>query len=198
MNSIPIPNNSHTARDPSYRYKRDMLVISKSGKHFVIDNLDTVCTQTKINKADIIKFMPKHFKQPIKMFCDKVGVKVNSTEATEAIENMLETYIVNNIICSNCAYPELEMNKTSDNYMVCNSCGHNMSKSVGSSEFADLSGSDKMAESGNLTVSGKNKTKKSATEQKKEVRLAKKLAISMTREAKKEKRSYVDGDSDSE
>ncbi len=123
MPRVPIPNNEHTAMDPSYRYQRDMLVISKSGQYFVIDNLDTVCKQTKINKTDIINFIPKHLKQSVKMFADKDGVKVNYEDL---IENMLETYIVKNIICSKCSYPELEMDNTSERYMTCNSCGHNM------------------------------------------------------------------------
>jgi translation initiation factor 2 beta subunit (eIF-2beta)/eIF-5 len=122
MPKIPVPNNNHTISDLSYRYQRDLLIISKSGQHYLIDNLDIICKQLKIKKSDIINFMPKYLKQPIKMFGDKVGIKVKSSDI---LEKMLENYIINNIICSKCSYPEIETNNDSECYMICNSCGQN-------------------------------------------------------------------------
>jgi translation initiation factor 2 beta subunit (eIF-2beta)/eIF-5 len=62
MPRIPIPNNEKTIMDPNYRYKRDKLIISKSGEYSVMDNLDQICKQLMIDKSDIISFIPKYLK----------------------------------------------------------------------------------------------------------------------------------------
>jgi translation initiation factor 2 beta subunit (eIF-2beta)/eIF-5 len=182
MPKIAIPNNSHTIMDPSYRYQRDMLLISKSGQYFIMDNLDLVCQQIKVDKADIIRFIPKHLKQSVKMFGDKVGVKVMSESA---FETMLEQYINNNIICTTCKIPEIEMNKTSERYMFCNSCGHNN----GSASLVSVAAVASSTSANGTDGTNQTKGKKSAKELKKEAVSAKKQAILDARNSKASKLS---------
>jgi len=182
MQKIPIPNNAHTAMDISYRYIRDKLDISKAGEYYIINNLDTICKDINVEESDIISFIPKHLNQAVKKISGKVGLKVMSEEI---LEDMLETYIVKHIICSKCSYPEIEMNKTNENYMICKSCGQNNS-SVSSKKTKDT------------------KTSKKPKELKKNKIAAKKQAIANARKSKlhygseSDDNTNSDGDSDSD
>jgi translation initiation factor 2 beta subunit (eIF-2beta)/eIF-5 len=201
MSIIPIPNNSHTAMDPSYRYMRSAVITSKFGQHFVIDNLDTICSQIKVDKADVINFIPKYLKQSVKMFGDKVGTKVSSPEV---YEEMIEAFIVKHVICQRCSLPEIEMDKTSENFMVCNGCGNNCDKSAKSTK--STKSSDTLTDDAEIKTA---KVKKSAKETKKEAATAKKQAIMNARKTKSSKvvsnshnladdEDRFDGDSNSE
>jgi translation initiation factor 2 beta subunit (eIF-2beta)/eIF-5 len=181
MQKIPIPNNEKTIMDPTYRYKRDALIISKSGQYSVMDNLDQICRQLMIDKSDIISFIPKHLKQSVKMIENKVGTKVNSDSS---LEDMLEYYIVKNIICPNCSLPEIDMNKCSKRHMVCNSCGYD--------------NSDNNLDLTQLNMSRSSKVKKSTKELKKDAIAAKKQAILEARKSKTFKKSDLESDSESD
>jgi len=180
MPRIPIPNNEKTIMDPNYRYQRDKLIISKLGEYSVMDNLDQICNQLMIDKSDIISFIPKYLKQSIKMFKTKVGTKVNSDSN---LEDMLEYYIVKNIICPNCSLPEINMNKCSERHMICNSCGQ-----------------DKLDQKQQiqLEISISSKVKKSKKELKQEAIIAKKQAIIEARKMKTFKKSESESALESE
>ena len=180
MQRIPIPNNEKTIMDPNYRYQRDRLIILKSGEYSVMDNLDQICNQLMIDKSDIISFIPKYLKQSVKMFKTKVGTKINSDSN---LEDMLEYYIVKNIICPNCSLPEINMNKCSERYMTCNSCGQDNSNK-NSNKNSDISKSSKV--------------KKSTKELKQEKIIAKKQAIIEARKSKTFKKSEIESESESE
>jgi hypothetical protein len=105
------------------------------------------------------------------MIGNKVGTKVNSDNN---LEDMLEEYISKYVICPNCSLPEVEMNKCSEHYMICNSCGHNNSN-TNQNTSSDLVQFD-------LPVSCK--VKKSTKELKKEAIIAKKQAILEARKSK--------------
>ena len=75
MSQIPIPNNENTRMDPNYRYQRNQLQASKTKQFYVIENLDLVCSQLKVDKSEVIAHIPKYLKQGTKMFGDKIGVK---------------------------------------------------------------------------------------------------------------------------
>lgn len=181
MQKIPIPNNQKTIMDPTYRYKRDKLIISKSGQYSVMDNLDQICRQLMIDKSDIISFIPKHLKQSVKIIENKVGTKVNSDSS---LEDMLESYIIKNVICTNCSLPEIDMNKCSKRHMICNSCGYD--------------NSDNKLDLAQLNMSRSSKVKKSTKELKKDAIAAKKQAIFEARKSKTLKKSGSELDSDPE
>jgi translation initiation factor 2 beta subunit (eIF-2beta)/eIF-5 len=193
MPRIPIPNNEKTSVDPNYRYQRDTLIISKSGQYSVMDNLDQICKQLMIDdKSDIINFIPKYLKQSVKMIGNKVGAKVNSDDS---LEDMLEYYIIKNVICSNCSLPEINMNKCSERYMTCNSCGQDKFNQVKS----DHKQSDhKQSDQKQLNMSISSKVKKSTKELKKDAIIAKKQAILEARKSKSIKKSDSDSESESE
>jgi translation initiation factor 2 beta subunit (eIF-2beta)/eIF-5 len=174
MSRIHIPNNDHTRMDPSYRYQRNQLVASKTKQFYVIENLDLICTQLKVDKSEFIAYIPKYLKQGIKMFGDKIGVKIQSEHV---LEEMLESFILEYIICPKCSYPEIELDSKSDNYLVCNGCGHNC-KGINT----NANDSKLLAESISDTSS---KPKLSAKEQKALEKNAKKQAILNSRSAKK-------------
>jgi hypothetical protein len=190
MSRIPIPNNDHTRMDPSYRYQRNQLIASKTKQFYVIENLDLVCSQLKVDKSEVIAHIPKYLKQGTKMFGDKIGVKIQSEDA---LEEMIESFIIKNVICPRCAYPEIELNPKSNNHLTCNSCGQNCKE-----KSKDTNDS---TEDSKETVVSSAKPKLSAKEQKTLAKNAKKQAILDSRNAKKTNKISVNtaiSESDSE
>ena len=120
MNTIPIPCNDDTLKDPFYRYKRSELKIDKCSNYLKLDNLDQIAKQLKVDQQIIINNIRKYLNCSIKIINEKVCI---SGKSENDIDNMLEKFIVENIICPKCNYPELELN-----YNTCNSCGHSINK----------------------------------------------------------------------
>jgi len=131
MSTIPIPCNDDTLKDPFYRYKRSELKIDKCSNYLKLDNLDQIAKQLKVDQKIIISNIKKYLNCNITIVNNKVCIKGKSEDD---IDNMLEKFIVEKVICPNCNYPELELNPESDNYNSCNSCGHCINKKEDNNE----------------------------------------------------------------
>ena len=172
MNTIPIPCNDDTLKDPFYRYKRSELKIDKCSNYLKLDNLDQIAKQLKVDQKIIISNIKKYLNCNITIVNDKVCIRGKSEDD---IDNMLEKFIVEKVICPKCNYPELELNPESDNYNSCNSCGHCMNKKEDNDDDKKIK-----------TIS-KKESKKMAREEKQK-------QILNARKAKKEKEESSDSE----
>lgn len=119
MVKIPIPNTIDNQLDPSYRYQREKLSISKQGQYYILDNIDTIIKQINSysNSIEKIKsYLSNKLNQSI-IIDKKTGLlKVKSIPID--IDDYIENYIKEYIICDTCNKPELNENN------ICNCCGN--------------------------------------------------------------------------
>ena len=123
MNKVAIPNNDLTQLDPSYRYKRNKIKMTKNGQFMVMDNIYEICTKQLVVKNDFfLRYLKTQIGQTIKnMGNNKFGIK-NKTQ--EEIENILEKFINEHICCKGCKLPEIDLlNDKDKSYKICKSCG---------------------------------------------------------------------------
>lgn len=113
---IPFPKNEKTSIDPSYRYKRDMVIIDKSGQFCILKNIVSIAKDLNIKIEDLIKYLQKKSSQTI--ILDKVSntYKMKNINVTD-VEKFLEQYIVENMVCNKCLLPEVKDK-------ICKACGN--------------------------------------------------------------------------
>lgn len=112
---IPIPNTEKNRMDPNYRYMRHTLLTKKVGEFYEFTNMQIVAEQIKISQSNIVSYFTKKLKQPV--IVDKKSNKVKVKSLALDVEKLLESYIVETIICKKCEFPELNEDK------MCKSCG---------------------------------------------------------------------------
>lgn len=111
---IPFPKNDKTSIDPSYRYKRDILVIEKSGQFFNLKNIVAIAKDLNIKIEDLIKYLQKKINQSI--ILDK-STNIYKIKNNTDVEKYLEQYIVENLVCTKCKLPEVKEK-------ICSACGN--------------------------------------------------------------------------
>lgn len=117
MTKIPFPKNEKTSIDPNYRYKRDLIIIEKSGQFFNLKNIIAIAKDLNIKIDDLIKYLQKKLSQNI--ILDKITNTYKMKNiSTNDIEKYLEQYIVENLVCIKCHLPEVKENK------ICSACGN--------------------------------------------------------------------------
>jgi translation initiation factor 2 beta subunit (eIF-2beta)/eIF-5 len=130
MSKIPIPNNELTQIDPSYRYMRNTIKLSKSGQFMAMENINEICTKQLCVKTNaFLKYLKTQIAQSIKnMGNDKYGIK-NKTQ--NEIELILEKFIVDHICCKNCGLPEIDLLNDDDvSYKICKACGSDCANQI--------------------------------------------------------------------
>jgi translation initiation factor 2 beta subunit (eIF-2beta)/eIF-5 len=119
MSQLQTSGKVNIGRDNSdshYRYKRNMVEIkveNKNGGQTRITNLDTICSQIKSGKDEIVKFIQKALSVPIKD--DTLRGEIDASK----IEVTINLYIDKYILCpsKNCKLPEYHNG-------VCKACGY--------------------------------------------------------------------------
>jgi translation initiation factor 2 subunit 2 len=112
---IPIPNTKENQFDPSYRYQRDAIRITKSGQQYVLENIVDISNQLHVSVDSIKKFLQNKLNQPI--ILDKKTNQLKIKSITLPLENYIEEFIKLYVLCKKCNKPELD-NKT------CKCCGY--------------------------------------------------------------------------
>jgi translation initiation factor 2 beta subunit (eIF-2beta)/eIF-5 len=112
---IPIPNTCQNQFDPSYRYMRDSLKISKQGQFYVFENIEQVGEQLNVTIDKIKSYLTSKLGQPIIVDKKTKMMKIKNLPSNfeECFESFIETYV----ICKDCKKPEL------DDKRVCKCCG---------------------------------------------------------------------------
>jgi translation initiation factor 2 beta subunit (eIF-2beta)/eIF-5 len=113
---VPIPNTPENQFDPSYRYMRDSLKISKQSNSFVIENMDQIAKQLHVSVNEIRQYLLTKLNQPIVVDKKSGHLKIKSLPID--FESMFESFILKHVICQTCNKPEL--NQTN---RICDSCG---------------------------------------------------------------------------
>jgi translation initiation factor 2 beta subunit (eIF-2beta)/eIF-5 len=113
---IPFPKNEKTLIDPSYRYKRDIIVIDKSGQFSILKNIVSITKDLNIKLEDLIKYLQKKLSQTIILDKTTNIYKMKNINVTD-IEKFLEQYIVENMVCTKCQLPEVKDK-------ICKACGN--------------------------------------------------------------------------
>ena len=119
MPKIPIPNTDLLIEDPFYRYKRDRIEVSTSGRFHVITNFRLICKQLDMKTIEeerlLVDYFKKSLKQPVIYDQEHGTVKMKSLPVS--LEQILEKFIGKYILCAKCGLPELNKDR------VCKSCG---------------------------------------------------------------------------
>lgn len=106
--------------DPFYRYKMDRLRIIRQKNKTVIENINKVCKDLKVQPALLVDFYKK-----------KLGIsmvyKDNILSTTANIEDKvfchyLRVFIEEYILCSKCRLPETTLEKTKDKLVLTCNC----------------------------------------------------------------------------
>lgn len=105
--------------DPFYRYKRDIVVISETKKYFCWTNFMKICRQLKRNHLTIKKWISIKIGARTEFDTKTNALNIYKKISSNDIENVLETYILNHVICSRCENPE-----TDEQTMYCEACGY--------------------------------------------------------------------------
>jgi translation initiation factor 5 len=122
MPKLNIPRSVH---DPTYRYKRDKIEIviqNTNGGITKLLNIDKIALQLGSTQEDILKFLKKKANTSI---IEKNGPFLRKSETVENLEDMLEEYILKEILCPKCSNPEFteeKIKKTS--IKTCKACGY--------------------------------------------------------------------------
>jgi len=117
MTKIPFPKNERTTIDPNYRYKRDQIIIEKSGQFFNLKNISIIAKDLNIKIDDLVKYLQKKLNQPIIIDKSSNVYKIKNINGINDIEKFLEQYIVENLVCNKCNLPELKDTR------ICSACG---------------------------------------------------------------------------
>lgn len=118
METVNIPAS---VSDPYYRYKREVCIaIYKpiNGGVTVISNLETVAHQLGREIKDIISYLKK------KLGTRNTGVQFSGIHSVGILEQHLENYIREFILCLRCKNPETVTHKKKTR---CKACGHSYS-----------------------------------------------------------------------
>ena len=107
MSSKPTINIPSDMIDPFYRYKRHPIVVNyikKNNGITTLENIIIIAKELNRNRKDIIKFLQK-----------QIGVSINNKNQInkiipqELLEEYLEIYINNNVLCKKCNNPETDI-----------------------------------------------------------------------------------------
>lgn len=119
MYTVNIPKSSD---DPFYRYKRHILVVTETSKYggtTIVTNADVVAKEI-YRTLDDLKFL---FTKTLGTSVVKKdqGLSLRGKYSQQALEVVLENYIMNGVLCHVCGNPETV--KEGKNYR-CNACGN--------------------------------------------------------------------------
>jgi translation initiation factor 2 beta subunit (eIF-2beta)/eIF-5 len=129
MNKINIigakQKNKEIIYDSFYRYKMDKLIVNKIKNKLIIDNLDIIAKELHINPNAIAVFYKNYLNTNIKYNNGQLEINGN-TFTQKYLQDSLDEFIDEFIICSNCNLPELEHYCNKNELCIkCKSCGLN-------------------------------------------------------------------------
>jgi translation initiation factor 2 beta subunit (eIF-2beta)/eIF-5 len=126
MVKVNIPAN---VNDPTYRYKRDKIEITiqnTNGGITKLLNIDKISQQLGCDVSDILKFLKKKANTSI---IEKNGPFLRKTESVIKLEEMLEEFIIKEILCPKCNNPEFTSEKVEKTFIItCKACGNSRTK----------------------------------------------------------------------
>jgi translation initiation factor 2 beta subunit (eIF-2beta)/eIF-5 len=109
-------NIPRTNIDPFARYQREKIVITIIKGYTIITNLDSIAHSLNRTSKDIISFLASN------LGTRGSENKLRGSNFTVAqLEDKLEVYIINNVLCKTCGNPETHVEKSK---LRCLACGY--------------------------------------------------------------------------
>jgi translation initiation factor 2 beta subunit (eIF-2beta)/eIF-5 len=120
MSKVNIPKSNI---DPCFRYKRDNVkiqILNNNGGVTKLVNIETIAKTLNVSVKDILNY----FKKKLNVTVIEKELIIKKVETVNNLEEILEEYIKNNILCTKCANPEFteESNKKTK-IKICKACG---------------------------------------------------------------------------
>jgi len=121
MSNINIPKDN---LDPFYRYQRSIIqseTNSKNGGTTILTNLDKIAKDIYRTTDDLIKVLKKQLATSIQFKNNCIIIK--GYHKAEVLDNIIEDYIKNNVLCELCGNPETLPIGKNQKYQ-CQACGN--------------------------------------------------------------------------
>ena len=120
MSKVNIPKSNI---DPCFRYKRDEIkiqIVNNNGGVTKLLNIENIASILNISLKDILSY----FKKKLNVTIIEKELIIKKVETVNKLEELLEEYIKNNVLCTQCNNPEFTevMNKKTKT-KVCKACG---------------------------------------------------------------------------
>lgn len=94
--------------DPYYRYKMQKLNVVHQKNKTIIDNIEKVCSDIKVEPKILYSFFKKKFS--VSMNLDKSSILSTTAKISYSdFEKVLREFIEEYVLCKNCKLPELEI-----------------------------------------------------------------------------------------
>jgi translation initiation factor 2 beta subunit (eIF-2beta)/eIF-5 len=116
MTTVNIPKSN---LDPFFRYKREEIriqILNNNGGVTKLLNIGTIASTLNSSVKSILNYFKKKLNVTV-MEKDNIIKKV---ETVSKLEEILESYILENILCKDCTNPEFT---EKNNKRICKACG---------------------------------------------------------------------------
>jgi len=112
--------------DPFYRYKRHKVQVFPEKHCTNLVNLDVIAKELYRQPLDLVKWFTFATKgSGVKPLTEDQGVSIKGTVHKEAMDDLLEEFIVKCVVCETCGYPETFFVAQSTTILLeCNACGY--------------------------------------------------------------------------
>ena len=120
MSKVNIPKSNI---DPCFRYKRDYIkiqILNNNGGVTKLLNIEAIASTLNISVKDILSY----FKKKLNVTIIEKDLVIKKVETVNNLEELLEEYIKNNVLCPKCANPEFtESIDKKTKLKICKACG---------------------------------------------------------------------------
>lgn len=122
--SWPLVNIPKSRQDGFYRYQRHFLKTSVKNNKTIIENLNIISSEINRDHSDVSKYLSINLNTSFSIHLKTVIL--NGTFETLYLDDILEKFITEYVICEKCGNPETVFGypRQSTVGITCNSCGH--------------------------------------------------------------------------
>lgn len=127
MSLITIPQSQNV--DLFYRYKREKLTITMTKKNIYLTNFIIICNSIERNPKELSKYLSIMIGRQLKLNSktkDIIIPNFGSKELDIDLDNIIEKYIIDYVLCKKCGIPEIYYIKSKKKYVkqTCKACGY--------------------------------------------------------------------------
>ena len=120
MSKVNIPKSNN---DPCFRYKRDYIkiqIVNNNGGVTKLLNIEAIAQTLNVSVKDILSY----FKKKLNVTIIEKDLIIKKVETVNKLEDLLEEYIKNNVLCTQCNNPEFtESVDKKTKLKTCKACG---------------------------------------------------------------------------
>lgn len=116
INTVNIPKSN---TDPFFRYKREEIkiqILNNNGGVTKLMNIEAIASTLNFPVKDLLNY----FKKKLNTTVMEKDYTIKKVETVSKLEEILESYIKENVLCTQCANPEFTQQ---NNKKTCKACG---------------------------------------------------------------------------